>query len=638
MTLVILCSKVQNIFNKYFEYISLFIFFIISLFLYFRNYFSYIFLSIAAIIGLIIFIILSKYFNNNRLSELESDLLNQKPSFFIIISSIFFFISYSLSLLTLPDGFYSKTILYYLFVSICAGSIATEIIFVESKYIWKVNLFKSVLLFLNLSLSNQLVYPLGIGNPDNFYHVFNIVVPIIEQGRIPLGYTYTNFPIHHLLTSIVTLITSFSPSVTYNYLGSTVMSLGPMFAFLVGRKILDRRVGLLSALVYCCSDYLIYWGSHPVQLSFIYPMILLIFMIILYILKDRNSKFILLYLIMCINIVFLHHYSAMMLFFIMIPIMFIEFIKKTKQKKYITKSFSLSVIFIIMLLCQWIYYSNLFGGFIHIIVMYKNAFAFDISSNVVSQTYYDTMPIKTLFLNEIGSCILIAFSVIGFFYLLRNRFLFGYIIVALFVLLVGLIGIGAVINVYFLLPNRIYAFLQELSMVYLMSICIVWILNNKNSLKIWVVLLITILLFFSASSTIAGFETSPLVGDQAYWKIYETPFERNSLKWINESSSEKSSIFFNPSFVSSLQNKYEIWPIKETNGRISVDLDNITVHSYILFSNFDMNPGFRYGRISNYHMGYSSWIKMKPDVKDELNRNIQILRIYDNGMLSAYGK
>jgi len=636
--LVILCNKALNIFNKYFEYISLFIFFIISLFLYFRNYLSYIFLSIAAIIGLIIFIILSKYFNNNRLSELESDLLYQKPSFFITISSIFFFISYSLSLLTLPDGFYSKTILYYLFVSICAGSIATEIIFVESKYIWKVNLFKSVLLFLNLSLSNQLVYPLGIGNPDNFYHVFNIVVPIIEQGRIPLGYTYTYFPIHHLLTSIVALITSFSPSVTYNYLGSTVMSLGPMFAFLVGRKILDRRVGLLSALGYCCSDYLIYWGSHPVQLSFIYPMILLIFMIILYIFKDRNSKFILLYLIICINIVFLHHYSAMMLFFIMISIMFIEFIKKTKQKKYIIKSFSLSVIFIIMLLGQWMYYSNIFGGFINIIVIYNNAFTSDISSNVVSQTYYDTFPIKTLFLNEIGSCILIAFSVIGFFYLLRNRFLFGDIIAALFVCLIGLIGIGAVINVPFLLPNRIYAFLQELSMVYIMSICIVWILNNKNSLKIWVVLLIIIFQFFSASSTIAGFETSPLVGDQAYWKFYETPFERNSLKWINESSSENSSIFFNPSFVSSLQNEYEIWPIKETNGRISVDLDNVTVHSYILFSNFDVNPGFRYGRVSNYHMGSNLWIKMKPDVKDELNRNIQILRIYDNGMLSAYGK
>jgi hypothetical protein len=627
--------------NLHLEYITLILFPAIALFVYFQRYYSYLFLALAANIGLISFIALNKNLPNKDLTEPHNYFLNEKSLSANRILSIVYILAYGSSLLTLLDGFYTKTIWYYVFISICSGSIAAEILFFESKLICKTNIIKSVLLFLNLSLSNQILYTLGIGNPDNFYHLNNIVIPIIDQGHIPSGYTYTYFPMHHLLASIASLITNVSPSIIYHCLGATIMSLGPIFAFLVGMKIFDRRIGLFSALVYCCADYIIYWGAHPVQLTYFFPIILMFFMILLYVFKNRNVTFILLYLILCVHLVFLHHYSTLITYFILILILLIEFIQKIEKKEHSIKSFGMQLIFSLMLFAHWIYFSHLFEGFISIIVMYNNAFRSELSSSIVSQTYYDTLPIKSLFISEISSCILIALSIIGFFYLLRNRSFFGDIISGLFVFLIGLIGIGAVISIYFLLPNRLYVFLQELSMLYLVSISIVWILNitnNKVSVKMFILLLFIVLQFFSATSTIAGFETSPFIGNQAYLKFYETPFEKNSLNWVKSNNVENHSIFINPGFVSSSATIYEKWSIEETDGKILVNMKNISANSFLLFSNFDISEGFMYNRVSSYHMGATSYIKIKSNAKDELNGNIQILEIYDNGMLSIYSK
>ena len=73
-------------------------------------------------------------------------------------------------------------------------------------------------------------------------------------------------------------------------------------------------------------------------------------------------------------------------------------------------------IYLFILFCQWLYYSGIFGGFIEIVDTYVDVFSADISSSVVSTTAYDAIPLNTLLLNEIGSCILICLSTIGALY------------------------------------------------------------------------------------------------------------------------------------------------------------------------------------------------------------------------------
>ncbi|UGV40037.1 hypothetical protein J7W08_07915 [Methanococcoides orientis] len=479
----------------------------------------------------------------------------------------------------------------------------------------------------------------------------DIISQIIENGSIPFGYTYTYFPIHHLLASIATITTNISLSETYHYLGSGVMSLGIIFSFLIGRKFIGIKFGLIAALLFCCSDYLIYWASHPVQLSYMLPLILAFLTVVIYITSERTSAFILLYVILSTTIVFLHHYSAMIVLFMLIGILFSEFVFKIENNEYKLKSSRLLQIFTIMLFAHWMFYSGIFGGFINIFNMYKNAFATDLSGSVVSQTYYDKLPIETILINELGSFILICLSTIGFYYLLRNRSVIGNIFTSIFVIFISLIGIGTIIDVFYLLPNRIYAFMQELSMIYLAALAIIWVLKNRSHRysKNCIVITIILLQFLSASSTIAGFETSPFVGEQAYWKFYETPHEKNALLWAEYNilgNEEDYAVYLNPGFVvglnasSKLSPSYDKAKIKNKNDKYIFDLTNLSSKYYIFSSQFDVEIGFVYRNVMDkYHMGSSNKVKMDTDTKTILDNNRDIIgKIYSNEYITIHHK
>lgn len=622
-------SRVADILNRFFEYILLVLFSIISLIIYSKNYASYQFISISLVMGTVTYIILNRYLDNKDLSSIE--IKSKKKS---ILFSIIFFLFYGLSFLTILDSFYTKNIWYYLFISICTGSIFAEIIFSDIRTI---SLFKIILIYLNLSLSNQIIFPLGIGNPDNFYHI-NIVSSILESGNIPQGYSYSTFPSQHLLTSFFVSITNIALPFGYHYLGAILMAMGPIFIFIIGRKFFDIRFGLLSALLYISSDYLIYWGAHPVQMSFMYPIILVLFTLVFYILENRKG-YVLLYLIITIDMIFLHNYSSMIFVFILLTIFIVEYDKKSKCNDYDIKSFGLFQIFLLMLFVHWLYYSFFFNSFIKMTEEYIYIFQ-DISNSVITQTYYDKLPVKFLIVNEVGTVIMIFLSIIGFYYFYRNRSFFGQIIISLFILFMVLIAIGSFFNVIWLLPNRIYAFMQELSMVFLGSAAILWINNsNKLSIKLFLILLVISLQFFSSSSTIAGFETSPFLGGQAYWKFYETPYERNAISWI-ENKKENDSIYINPSFISMniSYEKLQKIPIKRIDDKFIVDLKNMSNNSYFLFSKFDIYAGFMHKAIlKTAHVGSYDTIKMDVNTTKILDENRQIFNIYNNGILDIYG-
>ncbi|MCK4731654.1 MAG: DUF1616 domain-containing protein, partial [Methanophagales archaeon] len=132
------------------EYIALPIFVAISLLFYHQRYFSYIFLAISAVIGVLLFIVFNKYFTKEEM-DASFELSDDKSHTLRFVASTLFFVFYGLSFLTLLQGFYTKTIWYYVFISLCVGVIATEILFVKTKTHGSSNLIKSVLLILNIT-------------------------------------------------------------------------------------------------------------------------------------------------------------------------------------------------------------------------------------------------------------------------------------------------------------------------------------------------------------------------------------------------------------------------------------------------------------------------------------------------------
>ncbi len=608
-----------------------------TLILWSRNYASYVFLVASVTLGSIVYILLYRKFG---FTDLDQENLISPGRFVKTHQNLFtalYFILFSLSVLTLAYGFYSKSLLYYICISLCVGIIFIEIVFSSDyqKPWW--TLAKIYLLFLNISLSNQIIFPYGIGNPDDFYHIYNIMVPTIETGYVPDGYTYSHFPCHQIIGAMASLVSGTLPRMTYYCLGTFLMSLGILFVYIIGSKFLGTKFGLVAALMYTCCDYVIYWASHPVQMSYTYPIALMIVSVILCsIFHKRSVGMEIVFVLFTLLMVFTHHYTATIVLFLILAICFLELLYPEKLKSNKREVIWFTSIYLFILFCQWIYYSNLFGGFIGIVDTYIDVFSTDVSSSVTSATVYDAIPLSTLLLNEIGSCILIILSTIGFLYCIHRRSKFFDTVLTMLLLLGALIGVGILINIYYLMPNRVYVFLQCFALVFLAGIAVLWILYNckENLKKIGaVVLLVVCLSFFSSASTIAGFETSLFTNDQPYWKFYETPQERFSCTWgekyIGDNSIAGSGSLVCPSRNISLV-KY---PIRETENGFIPDLSGVTNELYFQFSRFDVSTSVLYQRVMGYHMGCYMRVKLSPDSENSFEA---LDKVYDNRMLSTY--
>ena len=609
---------------------------IVSLILWSRNYASYVFLVAAITLGSIAYILLNRRSGSPNLSQEEITFLGNTVKNPQNLFATLYFIFYSLSILTLAYGFYSKSLLYYVCIALCVGIVFIEIAFSgRHQKPWR-TLVMIYLLFLNISLSNQIIFPYGIGNPDDFYHIYDIMVPTVDTGHVPEGWTYSHFPCHHLIGAMTSLILGTLPRMTYYCLGTFFMSLGILFIYFIGSKFLGTRFGLLSALIYTCCDYVIYWAAHPVQMSYTYPIALMIVSVVLCsVFYKRSMSLKIIFILLTLLMVFTHHYTATIILFLILALCLSKLLlgESRSDKRELTWFAS---IYLFILFCQWLYYSGLFGGFIEIIDTYIDVFSADISSSVVSTTAYDAIPLNTLLLNEIGSCILICLSTIGALYCIQNRSKFFDTVLTMALLLGALIGVGVIINIFYLMPNRIYVFLQQFALVFLAGIAILWMLyySKGEPKKIGAIAILVICLsFFSSASTIAGFETSLFTNNQPYWKFYETPQERYSCIWSETYIGDNN--IAGGSLVCPEKNlSFAKYPIIMTEQGFVPDLSEMYSESYFQFNRFDIFTGVYYGKVMDTsHMGSGKWIRLSSSSENSFEVEN---KIYNNRMLSMY--
>jgi len=385
----------------------------------------------------------------------------------------------------------------------------------------------------------------------------------------------------------------------------------------------------------------------------------------------------------------------MIILIVLSSLIIVEIVQRIKESDYKFKFLGLVQIYVVILFAQWMYYSNMMGSFTGIIEAYSDAFAKG-AEGLITATAYDQLPIGTLFLNTLGSSILIVLSVMGFLYLFKKRSFFNMVIMMAMVILSLLLGIGVVLEVAQLLPDRMYAFLQLFGLVFLGSAGVIWILNNikleYNKLKlIPVIILIMCLSFFSLSSTIAGFETSLFVGEEtAYYKLYGTPQESYFNQWkasniVNkylfsmdtrlEEDLNKRRIglsgelekefegFALPEKPDVRKGEDDRWTIMDRKNmepwyivikekeRLNVynstnvidrlpitkdgcvDIQNITENSFVIFNKFYLETGFAKG--IGGHVGQYEFIRIK---EDELYVLERYGKYYDNGMVDLYYK
>jgi len=613
----------------------------ISLVLYSLGYFEYFLLPISAAIGAMLFIIFRKTFTSNELSLNVPRLTESKQHTLRLILSILFFIFYGLSLLALLQGFYTKTALYYISIALCAGLIAIDILFVNTRAQGNVNLLKSFLLVLNITLTNQIIFPYGIGLPDSNYHIFDMVIPIISDGHVPLGYSYSNFPAHHILVAVNSLISGIDPRMLYYLLGGFVMSLGLFFVFLIGKRFVNLKFGLFAALIYTSCDYLMHWASHPTHMTYTYFLALAIFAITLYTYHKKDPNFVIFFIILATTMIFTHHFSSAVILVMLAAMLLVELLDYIKARDYRFQIHGLAIIFFVAFFAHWMYVSAMMGTLVNVIKVYYDAFTQEAITSITLTTTLAGLPFENLLLNEIGSCILIILSTIGFLHFFKHSSPFKKFVIALVAVLLLLMVTEILMKESYLESHRLFAFIQEFSLVFLAGCAIMWMLSNFKKLKPLPIILIICLFFFSLASLIHGEETSLFKGDRAYWKLYETPNERHSAIWAKQHISDDSSLIRSLSFRSpTIDISTEKLPVKEVEDSLNheilvMDLQQLPEGSFIIFSQFDINIGFPYRRVEpgKYYTGGTSYNRLDESAIGSLEEEE---KLYDNGMVSIY--
>jgi len=622
------------------EYIIFLLLVATSLVVYSLGYFEYFLLPISAAIGALLFIIFRKTFTRNELNLNVPRLSESKQHTLRLILSILFFIFYGLSFLALLQGFYTKTALYYIPIALCAGLIAIDILLVSTRAQGNLNLLKSFLLVLNITLTNQILFPYGIGLPDSNYHIFDIVIPIINDGHVPLGYSYSSFPSHHILVAAHSLISDVDPRMLYYCLSGFVTSLGLLFVFLIGRRFVNLKFGLLAALIYSGCDYLLHFGAHPTHMTYTYFLATAIFTITLYLYHKRDPRFVIFFVILVTAMIFTHHFSGAVILVMLATMLLVELLNYIKARGYHFQVHGLALLFFIALLAHWMYVSGMMGTLVHIIEVYYDAFTQEAATSITLTTTFAGLPLENMLLNEIGSGILIVLSVIGFLHFFQHSSSFKKFIIALVGAFLVLISIEILMKESYLESHRLYVFLQEFSLVFLAGGAIIWMLNNFKKLKLLPIILVICLSFFSLASLIHGEETSLFKGDRAYWKLYETPYERYSAVWTKQYISDDSSIIRSLSFRNpTVDISAEKLPLREAEDSMNreilvIDFQQIPEDSFIIFSQFDIDVGFPYKRVApgKYYAGGTSYDRLDESVTSSLEEE----KLYDNGVVSIY--
>ena len=621
------------------------------------HYFSILFSVIFANIGIVLFLIFKNI--NKPIPECETDNLEGEENNRIringmipVVLSILFVIIYSASLLSLFWGDYTKTVAYYLCISLCAGILIVETLSFRTQIQKYGIILKALLVSINVVFANNLIYIYGISLPDLGLHFPVFVMPILDTGHLASNPIHSNFyvifSVHHIFASEIAILTGYNPLSIYLLFGSFLIAIGVLFVFIIGKRFVNFQFGLVTAVLFTCLDYYLMYGEHPEHSAYNFGFALICFTLILFTYRSQKPAFYVLFAISAVAITLTHHLSAAIVFVTTCSLFFFDIVQLLQKRDRSFPSKSIFMFLLILVISAALLmassqkmtpvqlvssylgpsFNNIYlilGKFFPVPVISIPATPVPVISIpatpvpltpplTVPPTGYDRLPLITLFENTLGSSLLVLVAVLGFCSYIKKRSWFGDVTILNGIFLSILLGLGILFTQVFLLPDRLYPFLQIFCLVFLGAAGIIWLhhsVSSKNRLIIvgCICILVVLMSFFSLASIINGFETSPFVGDDiAYSKLYGTSQDVSFDEWK----------------TSFIQNGKRPLPI---NNKEKIDINNVPENSYLFFDRTLLKTG-----IVNVGIKYGQHSFVKVD-NEQLRQLDAVSSYYDNGQI-----
>jgi hypothetical protein len=316
---------------------------------------------------------------------------------------------------------YNIPIVSFIIISLMAGLIAYQIYYaIHSTRSILFILLQIVLMGFSYSIFQATLFPDLIGMDPWWHRYFTNI--ILSTGYVPNGFSYSNFPLFHIDVTSVILITGldYKSAVLYG-LTSMQTLVDTIIVFLLGRWLVNYRVGLFAGLVTAISNYHLAMGLWMAPNSMAVVLIPLI--LYLSIISYRNNYLKILIIILMVTLVFYHTISAMGLAIILIVGYAGNKFYRSSSRDDITIGISATVIllFLSIMFGYWAYGSNQMAAlnqFVNWAINMDPTYIPAISQNVTQ--YLANIPFFENFLYALSSFSVLILGLIGIFYLLSN--------------------------------------------------------------------------------------------------------------------------------------------------------------------------------------------------------------------------
>lgn len=380
--------------------------------------------SIYIMIGIICFVvcigymIIKRFFNQSLIPYLNE--LIGSNRFYITLNIIFFILlSYSIISIYLRPDLYVRPIGYFVSIALMTVIVANEILFLspnESKNYFA--LCKIIIIGLSLLYSQILIFPNIVGG-DPWWHRW-FTLKIIDKGYIPEGLDYSKLPLMHLIIGMTSLVTDL------NYKMATMFSISSLqiicdalFVFLLGKFLINTKIGLLAALLLEVANLHIKFSYATIPNTLAATLILPIIFVLLKVRRENpfigNSV-----IIFLMGILILTHPVTSMCVAILLFIFWLSFEVYTRlfhPETYHSVTWPICILYSTGMLAYWTYIS---GHLMTLSNMIKLGFS-DVRIEL-GYLYLSDFPSSEQIFKYLGLFLFFSISFIGFFYMISKKF------------------------------------------------------------------------------------------------------------------------------------------------------------------------------------------------------------------------
>ena len=202
----------------------------------------------------------------SRISDTKKNevaLSNYKSTRYLL--EAIFMVLFALSLLTFHAS-ESRTISYFILVSLCTGILALLCAGITGKRDAIVQVANIIILSLNLKLTKYYFY--GGSGVDYWVHLRMNEV-LAQLGNIGVLFGKEEFfPIMHINVAISQIVPGLPVKDASMFSIILPLVISSICVYLVGRELFDEKIGLLGMLIVNISDYHNWWGVAPQTTSY----------------------------------------------------------------------------------------------------------------------------------------------------------------------------------------------------------------------------------------------------------------------------------------------------------------------------------------------------------------------------------